>query len=117
MASTTTTGSTATSTTATGPATVGAATSGNVVEDTDIIDTDTHVMEPPDLWTSRLSATRWGDDIPHVVFDERFGRDRWLIGGTVSRMVDDFADNVMFETDFPHPTSLSPGPASSSDSG
>jgi predicted TIM-barrel fold metal-dependent hydrolase len=25
-----------------------------------------------------------------------------------------FPDNVMFETDYPHPTSLSPGPASAS---
>jgi predicted TIM-barrel fold metal-dependent hydrolase len=47
----------------------------------DIIDTDTHLMEPPDLWTARLPAERWGDDIPHVFFDERFGRERWLIGG------------------------------------
>jgi predicted TIM-barrel fold metal-dependent hydrolase len=27
-----------------------------------------------------------------------------------------FADNIMFETDFPHPTSLHPGPASYSPS-
>ena len=28
------------------------------------------------------------------------------------RLLDGFADNVMFETDHPHPTSLAPGPAS-----
>ena len=39
----------------------------------------------------------------------------WFEQGTISRLVADYADNVMFETDFPHPTSLSPGPASSSD--
>ena len=27
-------------------------------------------------------------------------------------MADLYPDNLMFETDFPHPTSLSPGPAS-----
>jgi predicted TIM-barrel fold metal-dependent hydrolase len=47
----------------------------------EIIDTDTHLMEAPDLWTARLPATRWGDAIPHLVYDERHGRDRWLVGG------------------------------------
>ena len=32
------------------------------------------------------------------------------------RAIDLFADNVMFESDFPHPTSLSPGPVSHTDS-
>ncbi len=31
-------------------------------------------------------------------------------------MIDLLADNLMFETDFPHATSLSPGPASESPS-
>ena len=31
-------------------------------------------------------------------------------------MVDTFPDNVMFESDFPHPTCLAPGPASMTDS-
>jgi len=30
----------------------------------------------------------------------------------IGHAVDLFPDNIMFETDFPHPTSLSPGPAS-----
>jgi hypothetical protein len=29
-------------------------------------------------------------------------------------VIDELADNLMFETDFPHATSLSPGPASES---
>jgi uncharacterized protein len=45
-----------------------------------IIDADTHLCEPPDLWTSRMSARKWGDAIPHVAFDERLGRDRWYVG-------------------------------------
>ena len=31
-----------------------------------VIDTDTHVIEPYDLWTSRLSVAKWGDKVPHV---------------------------------------------------
>ena len=42
-----------------------------------VIDVDTHVTEPPDVWTSRVSA-KWGDRIPHVV---RMGKkDWWMIG-------------------------------------
>ncbi len=41
------------------------------------IDTDTHVTEPPDLWTSRVSTKRWGDAVPHVVRLD--GRDVWMI--------------------------------------
>src|ERR1700736_3982358 len=44
-----------------------------------LIDTDTHVTEPPDLWTSRL-ASKWGDDIPHLVFDKEMGGRRWRVG-------------------------------------
>ena len=29
------------------------------------VDTDTHLTEPPDTWTSRLSS-RWGDAVPHL---------------------------------------------------
>jgi predicted TIM-barrel fold metal-dependent hydrolase len=39
-----------------------------------IVDTDSHVTEPPDLWTDRVSK-RWGDDVPHVV-DQT-----WVVGG------------------------------------
>jgi predicted TIM-barrel fold metal-dependent hydrolase len=45
-----------------------------------IIDTDSHISEPPDLWTSRLPS-KWGDEIPRVIFDERHQIERWLIGG------------------------------------
>ncbi len=30
-----------------------------------VIDVDTHVTEPADVWTSRVSA-KWGDRVPHV---------------------------------------------------
>jgi predicted TIM-barrel fold metal-dependent hydrolase len=48
-----------------------------------VIDVDTHVVEPYDLWTSRVSTARWGDRVPHVVFDEKAGKDLWVAGGQV----------------------------------
>ena len=46
-----------------------------------VIDTDTHVSEPPDVWTARVSS-KWGDLVPHVVRDPNGGpKDFWAIGG------------------------------------
>jgi predicted TIM-barrel fold metal-dependent hydrolase len=45
-----------------------------------VIDTDTHITEPPDTWTARMSRSRWGDDIPHVVFDADAGEQFWQLG-------------------------------------
>jgi uncharacterized protein len=47
-----------------------------------LISVDDHVQEPPDLWTSRLSRSRWGDRIPHL---ERTvdGAERWVLDGQV----------------------------------
>jgi len=43
-----------------------------------VIDVDTHLTEPPDLWTSRVPQ-KWGDAIPHI---ERWGeKDMWVIAG------------------------------------
>lgn len=44
-----------------------------------VIDTDTHIVEPPDLWTSRVSS-KWGDLVPHVVFDEEAQEEFWMAG-------------------------------------
>ena len=44
-----------------------------------VIDTDTHVVEPYDLWTSRLPA-RWRDQAPHVKWDENHQEDAWYFG-------------------------------------
>jgi len=41
------------------------------------IDTDTHITEPADVWTSRVSTQRWGDAVPHV--RQVGGRDVWFI--------------------------------------
>jgi uncharacterized protein len=54
-----------------------------VLDDIRIIDTDTHVSEPEDLWTSRLSK-KWGDLVPHVRWDEELQADRWWWAGQPS---------------------------------
>ena len=42
-----------------------------------VIDVDTHITEPPGVWTDRV-ASKWGDKIPHIKRVE--GRDLWFIG-------------------------------------
>jgi predicted TIM-barrel fold metal-dependent hydrolase len=44
-----------------------------------VIDVDTHVTEPPDLWSSRLPA-RFRDRAPRIVSDPRMGWDVWKLG-------------------------------------
>ena len=51
--------------------------SSSVFDRIKAIDVDTHITEPSDVWTSRVSK-KWGDRVPHVQRHE--GRDIWLIG-------------------------------------
>lgn len=51
-----------------------------VVDRIPVIDADSHISEPPNLWTDRMSS-RWGELVPHVKFDEKRGEDRWFMGG------------------------------------
>ena len=44
-----------------------------------IIDVDSHVVEPLDLWTSRVSK-KWGDQVPHVEWDDKGQELRWKVG-------------------------------------
>jgi predicted TIM-barrel fold metal-dependent hydrolase len=46
-----------------------------------VFDSDSHVTEPPDLWTSRV-ASKWGDDVPHVRTNRTTGVESWFIGDT-----------------------------------
>ena len=48
-----------------------------------VIDVDTHVIEPYDLWTSRVDTDRWGDKVPHVVWSEDRHEEVWVSGATV----------------------------------
>jgi predicted TIM-barrel fold metal-dependent hydrolase len=47
-----------------------------------VIDSDTHVIEPYDLWTSRLSVEKWGNLVPHVQWDDKLHEDAWYFGDT-----------------------------------
>lgn len=65
-----------------------------------VIDVDSHLTEPPDVWTSRV-ASKWGDLIPHVV--RRKGRDHWVVGDAVI-MTPGFVSMAGFDGTFPeHP--------------
>ena len=44
-----------------------------------VADVDSHIIEPADLWTSRVDP-KWGDLVPHVKFHERRQEDVWYIG-------------------------------------
>lgn len=44
------------------------------------IDTDTHITEPPDVWTARVSRN-WGDAVPHI--RRIAGQDLWFVGDQV----------------------------------
>lgn len=50
-----------------------------VVEDLKVIDTDTHVSEPPDLWTSRVPS-KFRDLAPRVELNPETGYEHWRIG-------------------------------------
>ena len=70
-----------------------------------IIDADTHVTETPDLWISRAPA-RMRDRVPRVETNAK-GTPRWFEQMAPRRLIDKIgADNLLFETDFPQPTSL-----------
>jgi predicted TIM-barrel fold metal-dependent hydrolase len=51
-----------------------------IVKDFKVIDTDTHVIEPYDLWTSRISVAKYGDKVPHVKWDPKMNEDAWFFG-------------------------------------
>jgi predicted TIM-barrel fold metal-dependent hydrolase len=58
-------------------------TTGSVLADIKVIDADTHIIEPYDLWTSRVSQKRWGDKVPHVVWNEETQSEVWVAGDDI----------------------------------
>ena len=50
--------------------------------DKGFISVDDHVLEPPDLWTSRLSKDKWGDRIPHIEKTKNNG-EQWVVDGEI----------------------------------
>src|ERR1700722_6221609 len=43
-----------------------------------ILDSDTHCIERPDVWTSRLPKA-WGDRVMHMRYDAALKRDMWMV--------------------------------------
>lgn len=54
--------------------------SPEVLSNIKVIDTDSHISEPPDLWTSRAPA-KFKDLVPSVKPFDKTGKDHWTIGG------------------------------------
>jgi predicted TIM-barrel fold metal-dependent hydrolase len=71
-----------------------------------VADVDSHIIEPADLWTSRVSS-KWGDLVPHVAYDERHDEDRWYIGSKKLFGVGAFAQAGWREFPPSHPKRLS----------
>ena len=45
-----------------------------------LISVDDHVQEHPEVWTRRLSKSRWGDRVPHLEHQPD-GAQRWVVDG------------------------------------
>ena len=70
-----------------------------------VADVDSHIIEPADLWTSRVSS-KWGDLVPHVRFHERRQEDYWYIGDQKLYGVGAFAQARWPEYPPSHPRTL-----------
>jgi predicted TIM-barrel fold metal-dependent hydrolase len=70
-----------------------------------VADVDSHIIEPADLWTSRISS-KWGDLVPHVRFHERRQEDIWYIGNRKLYGVGAFAQAGWPEFPPSHPKRL-----------
>jgi predicted TIM-barrel fold metal-dependent hydrolase len=70
-----------------------------------VVDTDSHIIEPADLWTSRIDS-KWGDLVPHVKFHERRQEDYWYVGDQKLYGVGAFAQAKWPEYPPSHPPSL-----------
>ena len=71
-----------------------------------VADVDSHIIEPADLWTSRVDS-KWGDLVPHVRFHERRQEDYWYIGDQKLYGVGAFAQAQWPEYPPSHPKKLS----------
>jgi predicted TIM-barrel fold metal-dependent hydrolase len=60
---------------------------------------------------NRASVTRKDLLLPSEYFKRQIYATFWF-ESNLHRTIDLFQDNLMFESDFPHPTSLTPGPGS-----
>jgi hypothetical protein len=44
-----------------------------------VISSDSHVVEPPNLWTERMDKKTWGDRNPHLKIGDK--TDQWIVNG------------------------------------
>jgi predicted TIM-barrel fold metal-dependent hydrolase len=70
-----------------------------------VADVDSHIIEPPDLWTSRVSS-KWGDLVPHVKYHARRQEDIWYVGGRRLFGVAAFAQAAWPEFPPSHPRTM-----------
>jgi predicted TIM-barrel fold metal-dependent hydrolase len=76
------------------------------------IDTDTHITEPPDVWTARVPK-KWGDSVPHV--RRVNGEDFWFVGDQIIQ-APGWVTFAGFDGSYPdHPMGFDDIPASSFD--
>ena len=70
-----------------------------------------YLLESLDWHWKGYGAHKTYDLLPSEYFRRQIYGSFWFEMNTLS-LLEQYPDNFMFETDFPHPTSLSPGPAS-----
>lgn len=77
-----------------------------------------YVLEAMDWqWLNTGAARSYPDRLmPSDYFRRQVYATFWFERHALRALVEDVQDNVMFESDFPHPTCLAPGPASYTDS-
>ena len=83
-----------------------------MINEIPIIDTDTHVVEPPDLWTSRVSS-KWGDLVPHVEWDDDKQEEAWFTGTHAARRGRRAGDGRLARTPAVPPASIRARPTRS----
>jgi len=49
---------------------------------------DSHILEPPDLWTPRMDTKKFGDRIPHLVQGDPY--DHWSVDGQLMGVIGTF---------------------------
>jgi predicted TIM-barrel fold metal-dependent hydrolase len=76
-----------------------------------------YLMESLDWhWKNMGARAAFSDmELPSFYLKRQVLGSFWFERESIRRVIDLLADNMMFETDFPHPTSLSPGPASAAE--
>jgi uncharacterized protein len=77
----------------------------SLLDSVPIVDVDSHVVEPRDLWTSRMSSKN-ADLVPQVVWDEEADEHRWKIGNVLLTAETEYATAGWHEHFPAHPPTL-----------